>query len=78
MARLRRFTEAVSAGRERVAVLARRARSSDPEALSDRRDRIANMIQIGSTAIGATAAVVLVHLRRPTTGPIAPTAGPSS
>jgi hypothetical protein len=81
LARLRRFAEAVSAGRERAAVLARRASSSDAENLSDRRDRIANMIQIASTAVGATAAVVLVHLRRRRRRPItriAPAAGPSS
>jgi hypothetical protein len=82
LARLRRFAEVVTAGRERAAVLARRALSADPERLSDRRDRIANMIQITSTAVGATAAVALVHLRRrrrrSTTGRIAPAPGPSS
>jgi hypothetical protein len=82
LARLQRFAEVVSSSRERAAVLARRALSADPETLSDRRDRIANLIQIASTALGATAAVVLVHLwrrrRRPTTGRIAPEAEPSS
>lgn len=80
LARLRRFAEVVSSSREHAAVLARRALSSDPETLSDRRDRIANTIQIASTAVGATTAVVLVHVRRrrPTTGRIAPAARPSS